>query len=151
MTQEDKKLLLQDLCARLPYDVKVCYENNTYYLNEINPACKEIMISVLIQDENRQWCAESVLIENIKPYLRPMSSMTDEEREEWTDLFLISVVTELEQYSDDEAEDIAPKLYASSHVKSLNWLNKHHFDYNGLIEKGLAIEVTEENNPYKEK
>lgn len=131
MTQEDKELFLKDLSARLPYKVKVClYEKETCILLGIDGY--EVYLDV---------DSDSFRIESIKPYLRPLSSMTDEEREEWTDLFLISVVTELEQYSDDEAEDIAPKLYANSHVKSLNWLNKHHFDYNGLIEKGLALEA----------
>ena len=128
MTQEDKELLLKDLCARLPYDVKVCYENNTYYLNEISPACKDIMISALLQDENRQRCADFVLIEEIKPYLRPMSSMTEEEKKEY--------------------ENIAHGIEVENgvripNVKQIDWLNKHHFDYRGLIEKGLALEALE--------
>lgn len=136
MTREHKKLLLVDLSARLPYDVKVNYvddESQIYILTEVDPACKDIdYITVRIQDVERFFCAESVLIENIKPYLRPMSSMTEEERAE-----RISILWELEGHIN---EDVA--------YKYLDWCNKNHFDYRGLIPKGLAIEVTKENNPY---
>ena len=82
MEENFKQLLLVDLCARLPYDIKVNYDNETYYLNEINPACKDIdYISALVQDEERFFCAIHVLIEDIKPYLRTLSSMNKEERD----------------------------------------------------------------------
>ena len=82
MTQEEK-LLLKDLCARLPYDVMVDYESHTYILNEIDPAGKDIdYITVRIQDIKRSMCAKNVMIENIKPYLRPLLSMTEEEAKE---------------------------------------------------------------------
>ena len=61
-----------------------------------------------------------------KPYLRPMDSMTEEEYAEFGYDTL--------RYT----------------IQDIDWLNAHHFDYRGLIEKGLAIEVTKENNPYKE-
>ena len=65
MTQEEK-LLLKDLCARLPYDVMVDYESHTYILNEIDPAGKDIdYITVRIQDIKRSMCAKNVMIENI--------------------------------------------------------------------------------------
>ena len=156
MTKEDKELSFKDLCARLPYDVKVCYENNTYYLNEINPACKEIMISVLIQDENRQWCAESVLIENIKPYLRPMSSMTEEELYELKTLCSIYIPTDSPTIGFEDYGIIVFTHHLTNNTYSfklnidiIDWLNSRHFDYRGLIERGLAIEVTKENNPYE--
>jgi hypothetical protein len=69
---------------------------------------------------------------DIKPYLRPMSSMTEEEKEEYHKLC-----------------DSYYGIYFDS-IDSIDWLNKHHFDYRGLIPKNLAIEVTKENNPYKE-
>lgn len=131
MTQKDKQLLqllLVDLCARLPYGVMVDYENHIYILNEIDPACKDIdYITVRIQDIERLMCARSVLIENIKPYLRPMSSMTEEECDEWAQL---------------ESDEWG--------INSIDWLNRKMFDYRGLIEKGFALAVTKENNPYKE-
>ena len=68
-----------------------------------------------------------------KPYLRPMSSMTKEEETEYA--FLLN----------DGGWGVSERLI----IECLDWLNKHHFDYRGLIEKGLAIEVTDDNNPYK--
>ena len=141
MTQEDKDLLLQDLCARLPYDVMINYDGHIYVLNEIDSACKDIdYITVRIQDKNRQQCAESVLIEDIKPYLRPMSSMTEEEKKEYQSLCVI--------YGDHDADDNVTYYYFDT-IESFDWLNAHHFDYRGLIDKGLALS-TEEFNPYKD-
>ena len=72
------------------------------------------------------------LIINFKPYLRSMSSMTEEERNEYNKMQCVYGVTSI-----------------SKHGEMTDWLNAHHFDYRGLIEKGLAIEVTKENNPYE--
>ena len=112
MTQEDKELLLKDLCARLPYGVKihkVLYEATTLNERDIEAFRKGI---------------DDMLI----PYLRPMSSMTEEE-----EIYYNTVYTRLKFY---EKED---------------WLNAHHFDYRGLIEKGLAIEALEGMYEIKEK
>ena len=68
-------------------------------------------------------------MEMVKPYLRPMSSMTDEEQ------YMCRI---------KGGEDLAGGVGNES-----DYLNSIHVDYRGLIEKGLAIEVTEENNPYK--
>ena len=129
MTQEDKDLLLKDLCARLPYGVKVCiklpnhqekiFEEHIGELKELTKYGGYLANSKGIDYRSFNF--------DIKPYLRPMSSMTEKE-----EIYYNTVYTRLKFY---EKED---------------WLNAHHFDYRGLIEKGLAIEVTEENNPYKE-
>jgi len=126
MTQEDKELLLRDLYARLPYGVK--------FKGEYDEDLQEIHY---IKDEGiytRTYPHLPYWIETIKPYLRPMSSMTDEERKDFYHNRI--------QYDGD--------MFASE-SGDIDWLNAHHFDYRGLIEKGLAIAVTEENNPYKEK
>lgn len=130
MTQEDD-LLLKDLCGRLPYDIMVDCEGYNYILNEIDPACKDIdYITVRIQDIERLMCAKSVMIKNIKPFLRPLSSMTEKEKLMYEGLM------------------IGTNNNVSYMLDVIDWLNSHHFDYRGLIEKGLAIEVTKENNPY---
>lgn len=116
MTQEDKELLLKDLCARLPYNVKV----EGYEL-----PCRILDSELLYFIYTHQEFAIR------RPYLRPMSSMTDEERKEY------------HKSCDDYFE-----VYFDS-VNSIDWLNSHHFDYRGLIPKGLALEVTPDNNPYK--
>lgn len=113
MTQEEKKLLLVDLCARLPFKVKVClYEKETCILMGING--HEVYLDV---------DSDSFRIESIKPYLRPMSSMTEEEEIEYQAFFNYDGVEYPEEYID--------------------WLNAHHFDYRNLIGKGLALEAPE--------
>lgn len=129
MTQEEKQLLLQDLCARLPYGVK-CYvpvENCTMELTgkRLNYFCfhkdawdidysheQEIVIDPL-NDANNNYI--------VKPYLRPMYSMTEEEFKEHSNHM-----------------NVNPILWF--HYE-LDWLNKKMFDYRGLIEKGLAIKA----------
>ena len=94
-------------------------------------------------------------LEGIKPYLRSLTDMTKEEVEEYNQLWeddgmkIFTLGKEL-------AEEYKKKDYDSiwSHpvvpiYKHIDWLLAHHFDYRGLIEKGLAIKVTPENNPYK--
>lgn len=126
MTQEDKQLLLADLCARLAYVVICkCLHSNTVKATAIDTED----LSVYYFD-----CDEWESIEHCKPYLRPMSSMTEEEKKEFS---VLAVGTHL----------FKGPLIPS--YDTLDWLNTHHFDYRGLIEKGLAIAVTEENNPYK--
>ena len=145
MTQENKELLSKDLCGRLPYEVK-CYvpvENCIMKLTgkRLNYFCfhkKEWGIDyshefeVVLDPLND---AHNGYI--VKPYLRPMSSMTEEEEIEYDATFATI--------------KLADGHYDSTMTyKSFDWLNAHHFDYRGLIPKGLAIEVTKENNPYKE-
>ena len=124
MSQEDKQLLFKDLCARLPYGVKL-QRNNVY-----DSSKKEIEFLTLqgFQDiENHN----SIELLNIKPYLRPMSSMTEEEVDEWAKASNMKF----------DMEDGFFDCY-DAHL-SVDWLNAHHFDYRGLIEKGLAIEAPE--------
>lgn len=118
MTQEDKKLLLKDLTARLLYGVKVClYKKETCILMGIDG--NEVYLNV---------DSDSFYVENIKPYLRPMSSMTEDEKKEFS---LLGVGIHL----------FKGPLIPS--YDTLDWLNAHHFDYRGLIEKGLALEALE--------
>ena len=115
MTQEEKQLLLQDLCARFPYKVICELSGDGAKITE------QLQLGGL-----GQFLYGRI---EVKPYLRPMSSMTEEEKKELESmLFTI------------------PNL---EHCIVIDWLNQKMFDYRGLIEKGLAIEVTEENNPYK--
>lgn len=123
MTQEEKQLLIKDLCARLPYGTKVSYNGKDEILSTLH-----IFDMTHIKEE----------YVNIKPYLRPMSSMTKEEADEWVKASNMNF----------DMEDGFFYCY-DAHL-SVDWLNAHHFDYRCLIEKGLAIAVTEENNPYKE-
>ena len=125
MTQEDKELLLRDLSARLPYETM-------FYSDRYGEEC---LISI---DLEYNKVNELYSLEEVKPYLRPMSSMTDDERKEYNDI----VKNTIDFYVCPKSEEIC--FFAIP----IDWLNSHHFDYRGLIEKDLAIEVTKENNPY---
>ena len=124
MTQEDKNLLLKDLCARLPYGVMI-------QIPELFYPQRKVIEKLVTIDDLWHFNDSGIYIENVKPYLRPMSSMTEEEKEEYHKLC-----------------DSYYGIYFDS-IDSIDWLNSHHFDYRGLIPKNLAIEVTKENNPYK--
>ena len=129
-SEEDKKLLLKVLFGILPYGVKgvITYdESNTTFTVE------GIDNNVLHLSD-----AEECYVEDFKPYLRSMSSMTEEEDKEWQ-----YYKNAIAKSCDERLEDRISELH--------DWLNAHHFDYRGLIPKGLALAVTENNNPYKNK
>ena len=114
MTQENKELLLKDLCSRLSYSVKVQVNNEICTLIEIDyeeSSCGVKHIDGHLSGE---------YIEEVKPYLRPMSSMTEEEYNKYSEL-----------------------LRKSNSYEVVDWLNEHHLDYRGLTPMGLALEATE--------
>ena len=114
MMQEERQLLLTDLCARLPYGV-IC-KSNSYN----NILFNSSHISLIESEE-------------IKPYLRSIDSMTEEEKKEFG---IIACEGNI---------DYPYGIF----FRCQDWLNKNMFDYRDLIDKGLAIEVTEEKNPYE--
>lgn len=138
MIQKDKELLLKDLCARLPYGVHL-FTNSKHHI-------RLLTISRDLDYDEQYWINGLYDIDEVKLYLRPISSMTEEEKEE---LKQIS-----NDYLDEWENTKTPlerwKLDAKVSYKRAVFYNSHHFDWNDLIPKGLAIEVTEENNPYKE-
>jgi len=146
MTQEDKKLLLKDLSARLPYGVKVRTPYNDAILGGIvdrKGVKTTIDYTDIVTDK------QTYPIRYIKPYLRPMSSMTEEEKKE------LLQISNFNPDVDDICYDSICCIERTSIdivdiANFISWLNKNIFDYRRLIEKGIAIAVTEENNPYKE-
>ena len=136
MTQNDKdlkELLLKDLCARLPYGVKCRYQHIQYVENgkiiDIN-----MFGRVNVDGHIKDIC-------DIKPYLIPLSSMTKEQKREYHQ----STSKDIDMLQDVILERINGKDNTNSHAIAYNgvdWLNAHHFDYRGLIEKGLAIDAT---------
>lgn len=150
MTQEEKQLLLKDLCSRLPYGVRVKIYDESILLYEHNENGtldgKETMSDdcFVIKGKNDSWI---ISCEDFKPYLRLMSSMTNEEREEWADLFNLELDKLNEIDDENKAEELAPYCFGKSHQVSIDWLNAHHFDYHNLIPMGLALEAPE--NMYK--
>ena len=129
MKPEEKDLLLKDLCARLPYEPVIEYVVKGITGNG-HITCK---LDVSHIDELLQ---DSEYLVDVKPYLRPMSSMTEEEIRKYKCL--------------NDALDENYEVHIDNAYPAFDWLNAHHFDYRGLIDKGLAIEVTEDNNPYKD-
>lgn len=136
MIKEEKNLLFRDLCVRLPYHVrcKIWLKDGTTEEGplDLEHNYADVLLNAFYYND----------IKDIKPYLRPMSSMTDEEKVEYENTF--ASVYDVDDYGED-----ADSWHEEFSIHSLDWLNKNHFDYRGLIEKGLAIEVTEENNPYE--
>ena len=131
MTQENKELLLKDLCARLPYGVKVAFFNEdlTYHSEPktlIQIECINNLNYSRLEDED----GNSTIIEFVRPYLFPLSSMTDEQKSEWRTINNWLDETKKNQTLGDWAVDL------------IVFYNKNHFDYRGLIPKGLAIDST---------
>jgi len=131
---EENKLKLIDLTGRLPYGVIVNTPKGDGYLHTVNLTIFGTEYGVNIDATKRDTFNDREDV--IKPYLRPMSSMTEEENEEYNNI--------------DNRAYSCPKDYAHIPAKDrIDWLLKNHFDFRGLIPKGLAIEVTKENNPYE--
>ena len=118
MKQEHKELLQRDLCARLPYGIKASY----YGEDEEWETWDEVDGVSFDYVEIGQY---SLPIERVKPYLFPLSSMTEEQKQEY------QYITERWMY--DSSYSICD---------SIDWLNAHHFDYRGLIQMDLAIDAT---------
>ena len=120
MTKENKELLFKDLCARLPYNVicQVEFRENGKYNSKV------MLLSGIFTDEAYFTTKGGSIYSNeYKPYLFPLSSMTEEEKLMYEGLMI-------------GTDNISYMLDV------IDWLNSHHFDYRGLIERGLAIDAT---------
>ena len=129
MTQEDKELLLKDLCARLPYGVKV----ESVFINPDTKEHKSCGIEI--------FDATSILmirdgLGEFKPYLFPLSSMTEEQINDCP----IGETT-LNIMKSNIGYGLIEIPWRLSYM-FIDWCNKNHFDYRGLIPKGLAIDAT---------
>ena len=145
MTQENKDLLFKDLCARLPYgvigkcEIDASYDTpfdtifQTHKFDAVLYSLKEdlLFVTPLIEDNDEQTFAEEEVADGVDildftPYLFPMSSMTEEEKLMYEGLMI-------------GTDNISYMLDV------VDWLNKNHFDYRGLIEKSLALDATRLN------
>jgi hypothetical protein len=119
MTQEEKQLLFQDLCTRLPYGVMVLEDIN----KEFDGGCISKLATITEIKGEKMFLTKNsltpVTIEEIRPYLRPMSSMTEEEKYQ-------------ARYMNE---------WECTEWEMCDYLNSRYLDYRGLIEKGLAIEA----------
>lgn len=152
MTNEEKQLLLKDICARLPYGVYVLvhdtfeystvpYENVYIKSSNISSLIDSISLNERYNSRNKLFnriIKEHTDFLDVKPYLRPMSSMTEDEVKEFNNLI---------GYEEHGEWIRCNKLFGSYGLDlclcsdMINWLNANHFDYRGLIEKGLVLEA----------
>jgi hypothetical protein len=130
MTTEEKQLLIIDLCARLPYETMFYYDRYG----------EECLLSI---DLEYNKVNELYSLEEIKPYLRPMSSMTEEEIKEFS-AFGFEVVNHINANRDECPKYQVIEVSNFSEItKVTDWLNKKMLDYRGLIPMGLALEAPE--------
>lgn len=148
MTQEDKELLLKDLCARLPYGIKVLADiDKTFdggligiinmiqpYVGDKYPKLKGQYLLYL------NGCLTPLTIDEVKPYLFPLSSITEEQKEEFDRIY----ADDMQVVANNLKNRLDGKPYETNlgHYRHIDWLNANHFDYRGLIPKGLAIDAT---------
>lgn len=126
MTQEEKQLLLADLCARLPYGV-IC---NIEHKDMDGWKTEDMKLSGVFNGSSQQYFTcegGSAYSSDFKPYLRPISSMTEQEKTDFGVPFTSEGLTTL-----------------ADTVECVDWLNAHHFDYRGLIPMGLALEAPDD-------
>ena len=147
MTQEHKELLLKDLCARLPYGIKFLRESWNYEWDQ------ELSVIEVLEDIDKDGYINKTKVynvEDIKPYLFPLSSMTEEQAKEIQEIIgnpdnacIIRKTYGLELWLD--YIDADPTIWLDTIFEVQDYLNKNHFDYRGLIPMGLAIDATNLN------
>lgn len=150
MTLEDRDILIADLCGRLPYGVMVKAIGWDVEKNQ------DVEVAVQVYSVNtdghvefgiNDYDIEEYLVDDCKPYLRPMSSMTEEEMIDFLQIKGLSQVSK-RFINDFKNGNFGIMGNISNYARNIDWLNKKMFDFRGLIPKGQAIEITEENNPY---
>ena len=129
MTQEEKDLLLKDLCARLPYGVRY---RHLAWDDDRGEECIAAKIYSINSDGYVKNCYddETIYIDNVRPYLFPLSSMTEEQYDQ---LYIDSHVK-------NDSIDILDAL--ANDMDAIDYCNKNHLDWRGLIPKGLALDAT---------
>lgn len=144
----NKKLLSNDLHGRLLHGVMIQHPDLF--------CPSRMVVEKLVSVDRGHVNDDGVPIEYVKPFLRPLSSMTEDERKELSDLINKEIngndgyfPFSLYDTTGIKCDVGGERFYFDEMIIIYDWLNAHHFDYRGLIEKGLAIEVTEKNNPYR--
>ena len=136
MTQEEKDILIKDLCARLPYGIKVLYDNQIFEIQYIEAMYEELKLL-----DNEKY---TLSIEDVKPYLLPLSSMTEEQKEELLEITDAIKIDDIGLYYEegDTLETYLSQIPYTFMCKVVTWCYKNHFDVNGLIPLDLAKNAT---------
>ena len=146
MTQKNKELLLRDLCCRLPYGVKCENYNHVYGKNifKVTDIRDNGCICGTINNKHG-WAVFDPL--ELKPYLFPLSSMTEEQYESLRESGILSNCSHSYEYVNPHIHGVSFifKEFKTYSLELIEWLNKNHFDYRGLIPLGLAKDATNLN------
>ena len=145
MTNNNAELLLKDLSARVKYGVVIL----DTAANKQGIMCTISKLGDIQYDceETDEWLRQSIC--GVKPYLRPMSSMTEEEMNEYNEVWDLDrqdVFLKAKEYQENYLGKYPNSIYENPLIpwyRHIDWLNAHHFDYHGLIDKGLALEAPE--------
>lgn len=144
MTQEQKDLLLKDICGRIPYSVKYqCFDERTI----VTLTGVKSKFKLYFDELDYKEFDGIVNIDYCKPYLFPLSSMTEEQKYNFYCRFIES------DYDFDDFKEFYldngmwHKLFTTlEDIEAIiDWFHKNHFDYRGLISIGLAIDATDKN------
>jgi hypothetical protein len=140
MTQEQKNLLLKDLCGRLPYGVKFKFK----YAESSSEIMRAIYLENYVIINSKDYSCE---INDIKPYLFPMSSITEEQYNSLYESGILDNCSHNYEYVNPHIYGVSFifKQFKTYSLELIEWLNKNHFDYRGLISMGLAIDCTNLN------
>jgi hypothetical protein len=135
MTQEDKELLLKDLCARLPYKQKIKVSSLWNKNKEVEEDIVDTVYCVMPDGYiNTETIDSDIPLDDVVLYLRPLSSMTKEEEAELGNYVAASMFA---------SQNKNPLVQLTREALFADFFNKHHFDYRGLIDDGLALEAPE--------
>ena len=146
MTQNEKDLLVKDLSQRLPYGIIVeCNDDDGSLPNMWTVVYIDIFTEDLFLLNIENSATKLISVKNTKPYLFPLTNITDEQREEFLNIQSEerqNLMDALIRYRQGNFDDKIPTIASYKHI---DWLNANHFDYKGLIEMGLAIDCTNLN------
>ena len=144
MTQEEKNILIKELCMRIPYGVKCNINGELCKVTRVDVECQQVYLK---KDDKHGGTYSIARGDVIKPYLRPMSSMTEEEFNEFFSLdSVLETVLEINRLrinGEFKAKLMLSQAFSERSRKEIDWLNAKHFDYRGLIPMGLALVAPE--------
>lgn len=137
MSQEEKNILIKELCMRIPYGVKCNINGELCKVTRVDVECQQVYLK---KDDEHGGTYSIARGDVIKPYLRPLASMTEKEKDD----FYYKGSGDVDNTIDGKGMLFRNTIVSFEDINyAIDWLNAHHFDHRGLIEKGLALEAPE--------